>query len=67
MRYIVNKNPQSDGYHEVHKTDCLHRPTESNSIGLGEHISCISAISSARVYFAKVDGCYYCAKKCHTR
>jgi hypothetical protein len=66
-RYYVNKNAQSNGDHEVHKFDCSFCPDEANRIYLGDFRSCHGAMIEARKHFRQVDGCYYCAKECHTR
>jgi len=65
--YYVNTNAQSTGEHEVHKSDCSYIPAAENRKSLGLHDSCSSAITEAKKHYTKVDGCYYCAKSCHTR
>lgn len=67
--YYVNKNEQSDGYHEVHIDDnsCSHPPEVANRRDLGWHLTCAGAIEEARKIYAKSDGCYYCIPECHTR
>lgn len=65
--YYVNKNPQSDGYHEVHTTGCPHPPNPENRVSLGIHISCKSAVTAAKKLYPKSDGCAHCCKSCHTR
>lgn len=69
--FIVNKNAQSDGYHEVHNLDagCSNLPNPENQISLGYHTTCQSAVSKAKQTYPshKFDGCYYCANACHTR
>lgn len=67
MRYYVNKNSQSDGYHEVHTYNCNHGPDSENRLYLGEYSSCAPAVKEAKKHFTKSDGCYYCSGKCHTR
>ncbi len=66
-RYYVNKNAQSDGYHEVHTTGCPHSPDEHNRIPLGNHDSCGPALIAARAIYANVDGCKYCCPRCNKR
>lgn len=63
--YYVNKNAQSNGDHEVHKSGCSFMPDSDNRIYLGDFVFCSSAITEARKYFNDVDGCYYCTD-CHT-
>ncbi|KKO44796.1 hypothetical protein WG68_13200 [Arsukibacterium ikkense] len=69
-RYIVNKNAQSTGEHEVHNVNtCQYLPNVENQISLGEHATCQSAVQEAYRKFPgyKFDGCYYCSLSCHTR
>lgn len=70
-RYIMNKNAQSTGEHEVHNLDavCRNLPMPINSIDLGSHLYCQGAISYAKsMYPGKIiDGCAFCAPQCHTR
>jgi len=65
--YCVNKNAQSNGDHEVHKSGCSFYPAPENRISLGEHLVCSTAVSKARDYYDQVNGCYYCANPCHTQ
>jgi hypothetical protein len=65
-RYYVNKNSQSNGDHEVHTTGCSYMPNESNSISLGLHDSCKSAVRAAKLHYTEVNGCFYCCNACHT-
>jgi len=64
-RYLVNRNPQEGGEHEVHTTDCDHLPEPENRIDLGYHDDCEGAIQAAKKYFTHVDGCFYCCEPCH--
>lgn len=70
-KYIINRNAQPTGEHEVHKDDgsCSNMPNPSNRINLGNFAGCHDAIAEARrLYPGKtIDGCYYCANACHTR
>ena len=70
-QYIVNKNPDSKGLHEVHNissgiTHCL--PNPENRIDLGFHNNCQQAIAHAKATYPnhRFDGCYHCANACHT-
>ncbi|OSY89136.1 hypothetical protein WH52_00310 [Tenacibaculum holothuriorum] len=65
-KYYVNKNAQINGDHEVHKFGCSWLPNIENRIYLGDFISCYSAVSKAKEYYNKVNGCYYCSNVCHT-
>ena len=68
-RFVVNKNAQPTGEHEVHNLDnnCQYLPDVKNQIQLGSHFTCKSAVYSARAFFVNVDGCYYCAQECHSK
>ena len=67
--FCVNKNAQSTGEHEVHNLDagCQYLPNPSNRQALGLHSDCHGAITAAKKHYSNVDGCWYCARPCHTR
>lgn len=65
--YYVNKNAQSTGEHEVHKSGCSYLPNAENAIGLGYFSSCSEALKKARDYYSNVDGCAFCCPTCHTK
>ncbi len=65
-RYYVNKNAQSNGDHEVHTTGCSHMPNTENCVSLGLHDNCRTAVTKAKETYSRSNGCYYCAKPCHT-
>ena len=66
--YCVNKNAQSNGDHEVHNLDknCEYLPDPENRLALGNHSSCVTAVSKAKETYPQSNGCFYCAKECHT-
>lgn len=64
--YYVNKNAQSNGDHEVHKTGCSFMPEPENRIALGDHATCTTAVTAAKRHYAQSNGCFYCSKACHT-
>ena len=66
MRYYVNSNPQDNGDHEVHRSDCSFLPDRENLVYLGDFLSCSDAVRKAREHFNQVNGCYYCSSACHT-
>ena len=66
MTYYVNKNAQSTGEHEVHRNDCHRLPDVENRLFLGYFTNGIDAVKAAKLYYSKVDGCYYCCKEAHT-
>lgn len=68
--YIVNKNAQSTGEHEVHNQDapCGSMPDLASRIPLGWHADCSSAVREANNRgYKPADGCANCAPSCHTR
>lgn len=69
-QYIINKNQQSNGDHEVHdKTNgCSYMPETANQIDLGYHATCDGAVSDAKRRWPqeRINGCYYCCNPCHT-
>lgn len=66
MTYIINKNADEKGLHEVHKSDCLFRPLSYNSAYLGEFSDGIKAVAYAKsIGWATADGCKYCCPEAH--
>ena len=63
--YIVNKNAQSNGDHEVHKEGCTTMPDLDNQVPLGEHASCQSAVEKAKTIYPQADGCAHCCPECN--
>ena len=49
-QFIVNKNAQPTGEHEVHNKDagCSYLPDPANQIALGNHTTCHGAIAEAK-------------------
>lgn len=64
--YIVNKNAQSNGDHEVHREGCSTLPQLENQLPLGSHDRCESALSMAKTIFPQADGCANCCPECNT-
>lgn len=68
--FIINKNPQSNGDHEVHNTTtgCSYLPQLESQIDLGWHSDCVGAVSHAKKAWPnkRINGCYYCSYNCHT-
>jgi len=68
--FIINKNAQTNGDHEVHNTTtgCLYMPLATNQISLGSHATCRQAVADAKARWPqnRINGCYYCANACHT-
>ncbi len=67
--YCVNTQAQSgSGDHEVHDLastqGCL--PNPANRRDLGWHSDCHGAVAAAKRIYSDVNGCYYCARACHT-
>ena len=70
--YIVNRNAQSNGDHEVHLSpqslcSSPRYPLPQNQEPLGDHVTCNGAVAEAkRRGYARANGCYYCSFACHT-
>lgn len=64
--YIVNRNAQNNGQHEVHKETCNALPKLDNQIPLGSHDSCGPAVKKAKTLFPTADGCARCCPECNT-
>ncbi|MFD7308242.1 hypothetical protein [Promicromonospora sp. NPDC059942] len=47
-------------------SNCSYLPSPANRINLGSFSSCRGAVAAAKRYYNDVNGCYYCAKDCHT-
>lgn len=68
--YYVNRQAQVNGDHEVHdKAACppQYFPSPQNAAYLGNFNTCAQAVQTARSYFSQVNGCFYCARACHTQ
>jgi hypothetical protein len=65
--YLVNVNPDENGYHEVHRSDCKYKPKYPNGYPLTPCNNCHEALDQARRLYDKVDGCGHCSKECHER
>ena len=69
--YIVNKNAQSNGDHEVHVTPRSSCPSPDyplpqNRVDLGLHATCHEAVQEAkRQGYTLADGCFHCSLPCH--
>ena len=64
--YYVNKNPQTNGDHEVHVGICSRLPTPEHRMYLGEYATCHQAVREAKKTYPQSNGCYYCSLECHT-
>lgn len=64
--YYVNRNAQSNGDHEVHRSGCSYLPAVENRIYLGEFTNCADAVRAAKSHYHRVNGCYFCSNACHT-
>lgn len=63
--YIVNKNAQPSGDHEVHKEGCQYMPDIDNQMPLGSHESAHSAVEKAKGRYPTADGCAHCCPECN--
>lgn len=64
--YYVNKNAQSNGGHEVHKSGCIYMPSALNRKYLGEFSNCKDAVKEAKKTYSQSNGCKTCSEECHT-
>ncbi|MGB0449659.1 MAG: hypothetical protein ACPGF6_03635, partial [Porticoccaceae bacterium] len=59
--FIVNKNAQANGDHEVHNTStgCSLMPNIENQVDLGSHNSCHGAVAKAKSEWPqdRINGC----------
>lgn len=69
-RFIINKQQQNNGDHEVHNatTGCSFMPHLQNQVDLGFHADCSGAVTNAKAAnpTLRINGCYYCCRACHT-
>lgn len=64
--YFINKNPQENGDHEVHKWGCSWLEKVKDKEALGVFDNCHVAIKEAKkLGYKTADGCYYCCRLCH--
>ena len=66
MMFYVNEDAQPNGDHEVHRRTCEFLPGIPNQKYLGDFEDCEPAVEEARNYFDQVNGCFFCARQCHT-
>lgn len=66
--YFVNIKAQANGEHEIHNGSdpCRRFPSPENLISLGQCSSCHEAVAIARRSYSNVNGCWFCARACHT-
>jgi hypothetical protein len=64
--YYVHDLPQPNGDHEVHQDPCNFMPAAQNRTYLGYFDNCAQAVEEAAKYHSQVNGCYFCARPCHT-
>lgn len=64
--YYVNTEAQSNGDHEVHKSDCEFLPDGENRLFLGSFSNCRDAVQEAKEHYPQSNGCAACSPECHT-
>lgn len=69
--FYINRNRQPSGDFEVHQDRvCPHPAALENRIALGNFLSCHDAVRKAKTDYPNdakdINGCFYCAKSCHT-
>lgn len=62
--YFLNNRAQTSGEHEVHREGCQFMPGDLTR--LGDHETCHTAVAAARKILPQSNGCYHCARECHT-
>jgi hypothetical protein len=62
--YFVNREPQDNGDHEVHKESCERVP--QMRLFVGNHSNCYDAVREATKSYKQVNGCAICCRNCHT-
>jgi hypothetical protein len=62
--YYVNNDTQPNGDHEVHMDNCMYLPF--NRTYVGNFATCRQAVAEAKKVYRQSNGCYYCARPCHT-
>ena len=62
--HYVNQNAQSNGDNEVHVQGCSYFPSAAQY--LGEFASCHGAVTEAKRYYTRANGCAFCCPACHT-
>lgn len=65
--YYVNRIQQTNGYHEVHTSDCSFIPDESCRKNLGNFSTCLPAVKEAKKIYPLAIGCIFCSRSCHSR
>lgn len=67
--FYLNQNRQGNGDYEVHESGCSRMPSETNREYLGIFQECKVAVSEAKrrhPQWHRINGCYWCARTCHT-
>ena len=64
--YYVNSNPQPNGDHEVHLSECAFVPNFINRKFLGFFKNCKDAVAEAKKTHKQSNGCKSCLPECHT-
>lgn len=67
-QFLVNRQAQPNGDHEVHTLPCPYPPAPENRIDLGRHTTCHEAVAAVKRAFPgyRINGCYFCSNACHT-
>ncbi|HJV86402.1 MAG TPA: hypothetical protein VJ698_13085 [Noviherbaspirillum sp.] len=62
--YYVNRQPESNGDHEVHREDCSRLPSAEHREFLGDFVSCYGAMAEALRSYPTANGCAECSAQC---
>ncbi|MGR9045398.1 MAG: hypothetical protein ACU83N_08885 [Gammaproteobacteria bacterium] len=64
--FYIELNPQGNGDHVVHNSECSKLPAKEAVQYLGSISNCTSALKKAAERFKQVNGCSQCLSACHT-
>lgn len=64
-KYSINKNTQSNGDHEIHKSGCDWEPLPHNREELGYQVDDYAALRAGKRLYQRADGCRYCCPAIH--
>jgi len=65
-KYYANIQVNYNIDHEAHIEGCSYLPQVENRIYLGQFTNCKEAITEAKKYFERVNGCQLCVSECYT-
>jgi len=63
--YYIETNPESNGKHLVHQSECIKIPNFLSRRFIGYFNSCNEALKETKKTYQKVNGCPLCLSSCH--